>query len=375
MKILSMNVHSLIETEEEKKLLQFADMVAAEQPDLIGLQEVSQTRSAPAAGSLAGVPEGLEETDDRAGVHGQGRPEREPEGQELRALEGYTACGERKGEHRSPVLLRRDNYALRLAARLRELKTPYYWTWIPVKLGYGKYDEGLALFSRTPILDTDRFFISRSQDYANWKTREILGIRTQPEGYAPVWAYTVHMGWWDDEEEPFKTQWEQVEKGLKAGRAGEGVKTSPRAGRIATGPGPKAGSPLVWLMGDFNSPAQVRGEGYDLIAGWGWKDTYHLAEEKDSGITVEGVIDGWRDKLAKDQDLAGRDGADEKGADEKGTDEKGPNGERPGEGGVPGMRIDHIWCSKKVEICRSEVVCNGRRYPKVSDHNGVMVTL
>ena len=52
MKILSMNVHSLIETEEEKKLLQFADMVAAEQPDLIGLQEVSQTRSAPAAGSL-----------------------------------------------------------------------------------------------------------------------------------------------------------------------------------------------------------------------------------------------------------------------------------------------------------------------------------
>lgn len=348
MKILSMNVHSLIETEEEKKLLQFADMVAAEQPDLIGLQEVSQTRSA-AAGCPASVPE------------------------------GYTACRGREGEHRSPVLLRRDNYALRLAARLRELKSPYYWTWIPVKLGYGKYDEGLALFSRTQILDTDRFFISRSQDYENWKTREILGIRTQPEGYAPVWAYTVHMGWWDDEEEPFKTQWEQVEKGLKAGRAGEGVKTSPRAGRIATGPGPgpeaKAGSHLVWLMGDFNSPAQVRGEGYDLIAGWGWKDTYHLAEEKDSGITVEGVIDGWRDKLAKDQDLAGRDGADEKGADEKGTDEKGPNGERPGEGGVPGMRIDHIWCSKKVEICRSEVVCNGRRYPKVSDHNGVMVTL
>lgn len=372
MKILSMNVHSLIETEEEKKLLQFADMVAAERPDLIGLQEVDQTRSAPAAGCLAGVPEGLEETDDLAGVHGQARPKRGPEGQELRALEGYTACEGREGEHRSPVLLRRDNYALRLAARLKELKTPYYWTWIPVKLGYGKYDEGLALFSRTPILDTDRFFISRSQDYENWKTREILGIRTQPEGHDPVWCYTVHMGWWDDEEEPFKAQWEQVEKGLEAGRAGACVKTRPRAGRTATmtGPGPEAmaGSSLVWLMGDFNSPAQVRGEGYDLIADWGWKDTYHLAEEKDSGITVEGVIDGWRDKL--DQDPAGRDGADEKGADGKGL-----NGKRPGEGGVPGMRIDHIWCSKKIEIRRSEVICNGRRYPKVSDHNGVMVTL
>ena len=73
MKILSMNVHSLIEAEEEKKLLQFADMVAAELPDLIGLQEVNQTRSGPAAGYLAGVPEGLEETDDLAGVKGQGR--------------------------------------------------------------------------------------------------------------------------------------------------------------------------------------------------------------------------------------------------------------------------------------------------------------
>lgn len=334
MKILSMNVHSLIEAEEEKKLLQFADMVAAELPDLIGLQEVNQTRSGPAAGYLAGVPEGLEETDDLAGVKGQGRQKGEPEGRKMKALEGYTACGGREGEHRSPILLRRDNYALRLAARLQELGTPYYWTWIPVKLGYGRYDEGLALFSRTPVLDTDRFFISRSQDYENWKTREILGIRTQPEGHDPVWCYTVHMGWWDDKEEPFKIQWEQVEKGLEARHDGED-------------------SSLLWLMGDFNSPAQVRGEGYDLIAGWGWKDTYHLAKEKDAGITVEGAIDGWRDKLAGD-----------------GTDK----GER-GEGDVFGMRIDYIWCSKRVEIERSAVVCDGRRYPKVSDHNGVMAIL
>ena len=47
MKILSMNVHSLIETEEGAKLEQFARMVQTEQPDVIGLQEVSQTGSAP----------------------------------------------------------------------------------------------------------------------------------------------------------------------------------------------------------------------------------------------------------------------------------------------------------------------------------------
>ena len=25
----------------------------------------------------------------------------------------------------------------------------YYWTWLPVKLGYGKYDEGMAIFSNS----------------------------------------------------------------------------------------------------------------------------------------------------------------------------------------------------------------------------------
>ena len=68
---------------------------------------------------------------------------------------------------------------------------------------------------------------------------------------------------------------------------------------------------------------------------------------------MEGVIDGWREKLA--------------------VDGSGQGG--PGEDTVPGMRIDHIWCSKEVGIKRSQVLCDGRHYPKVSDHNGVMVTL
>ena len=96
-------------------------------------------------------------------------------------------------------------------------------------------------------------------------------------------------------------------------------------------------------MGDFNSQADIRGEGYDLVAGSGWKDTFVCAEEKDEGVTAEGAIDGWKDKDAR--------------GGKKQT----------------GMRIDYIWCNKNVPVRRSQVVCNGVNYPKVSDHYGVLI--
>ena len=95
----------------------------------------------------------------------------------------------------------------------------------------------------------------------------------------------------------------------------------------------------VWLMGDFNNPAQIQGEGYDIIKESGWHDSYTNAENKDNGITVKGVIDGWKDKVSRSE----------------------------------GMRIDHIWCSRKERIKSSRVVFNGKEYPVISDHYGVMI--
>ena len=48
-------------------------------------------------------------------------------------------------------------------------------------------------------------------------------------------------------------------------------------------------------MGDFNNNALLRNEGYDYIIAKGMIDTYIMAQEKDSGITVKGTIDGWRE--------------------------------------------------------------------------------
>ena len=278
MKILTLNTQSLIEKDYKRKLQQFAEVICKEKPDVFALQEVNQSVTAALCPSVM--------------------------------LSGYTRCKD------CNVVIRSDNHAASLEELLRAEGLVYYWTWIPVKLGYGIYDEGLALFSSRPILETKQFPISRTYDYMNWKSRKVLGIKTAHEG-VENWFYTVHMGWWDDEKEPFREQWDKIEAAL------QGVNEN------------------VWIMGDFNCPAQVRDEGYDYVKQHGWRDTYCLASDKDNGNTVEDEIDGWR--------------------------EKGVEG--------PGMRIDMIWSKKEVDVKSSRVICNGIKEPIVSDHYGVMIVV
>ena len=246
MKLLTLNTHSLAEENYEQKLQDFAEAVSKERPDIIALQEVNQTASEDA------VPEC--------------------------DLNGYFPADKN-------TVIRRDNHVYRLVRILAEKGIYYSWTWLPLKLGYDKYDEGIAVMSMSPIADVKAPLVSGINDYYNWKTRKLLGVCTKD---APdEWFYSVHFGWWDDPDEPFQNQWARTSQHMLC-------------------------HSKVWLMGDFNSPAEVRDEGYDMIVRDCWHDSYMLAEHKDSGITVGHVIDGWRDKI------------------HSGT----------------GMRIDHIWCSE-----------------------------
>lgn len=271
MKLLTLNTHSLVEEYYSEKLEAFVQAVSEEQPAVIALQEANQT--------IAEMP--------------------------VKAAQGYIPCT--KG-----IIIRQDNHVYHAAEMLGHRGIRYFWTWLPLKVGYDKYDEGIALMSRSPILETKIVQTSRIDDYNNWKTRKILGIRT--EAAPEEWFFSVHYGWWDDPEEPFQGQWQRTQTEMQK-------------------------YPLVWLMGDFNSPAEVRGEGYDMIHQAGWHDSYLLAKEKDCGITVGKVIDGWKDKTAS-------------------TD---------------GMRIDQVWCSHMPEILSSEVIFNGTNRSIVSDHYGVIV--
>ena len=284
MKLITLNTHSLVEPDYGAKTRKFAQVILKEQPDIVALQEVNQSQNASV------IPDVM--------------------------LPGYVRCS---GFDRQ---IRSDNHALILAEILRGMDCYYYWTWISAKTGYGKYDEGMALLTRKPVVRVRQHLISRTDDYENWKTRKMLGV--QIDG-CEDWFFTVHMGWWNDEEEPFKGQWDCMENLFRDYRKEDSA---------------------IWLMGDFNSPDNVRDQGYDLVTGSGWKDSWEAAAEKDEGFTVEKEIDGWRDS--------------DTGKAEQKTDR---------------MRLDYIFSSEKREIFTSEVICNGKKYPIVSDHCGVMITV
>lgn len=278
MKIITLNTHSIIEPNYENKLEIFAKMIKTENPDVFALQEVNQSV---AKSEITIFVEN-----------------------------GYIPC-----KDLCPVI-RVDNHALRLDRFLRSMGIEYYWTWIPLKIGYDIYEEGLAIFSRTPIAEIKQFYISKSRTMSNWKTRKVLGIKTNG-----MWFYNVHMGWWDDKEDPFKAQWDTAKAELTCA-----MKTSE----------------YHFMMGDFNSPSSIRGEGYDYIKTSGWFDTWELARNKDDGITVGKVIDGWRDRM-EEADAA------------------------------KGVRLDYIWANQKLPVKSSKVILNGENYPVVSDHYGVIV--
>ncbi len=272
MKLLTLNTHSLSGTDGEERLAALTEALAAEAPDLAALQEVNQSLAAPLR--RGGVPS------------------------------GFHACG-------ASVPLRADNAAARLVQGLAERSLHYHWVWLPVKVGYDRYDEGLAILAKAPPADVRAFVVSLCDDYRSWRRRMALGVR--PEG-CDEWFYCLHMSWWQDKDEPFAPQWERLCEHL-------------------------ADTPKVWLLGDMNNPAEVRGEGYDRILCSGFADAYSLARSRHGAETVQGEIDGWHGRCT------GRDR----------------------------FRIDQIWCrpTKPVRSCRTAF--DGTDRPPLSDHFAVIV--
>ena len=150
MKLLTLNTHSLVEEYYYEKLQTFVQAVSEEQPDVIALQEVNQT--------IAEMP--------------------------VKTAQGYIPCAQ-------GIAIRQDNHVYHAAELLDKCGIRYFWTWLPLKKGYDKYDEGIALMSRSPIIETKIVQTSAINDYNNWKTRKILGIRT--EAAPEEWFFRAHV--------------------------------------------------------------------------------------------------------------------------------------------------------------------------------------
>ncbi len=215
MKIMTLNTHSLSEENGLEKLNKVAKFIQDNDVDVIALQEVNQSINADS----------------------------------VMAPSSYRGCHQ----------LKSDNYALALSSYLED----YQWSWMPIKIGFDKFDEGLAIFSKTAIVSTEEFVLTNTDDYYNWKKRAALAIESNG-----VWIYTVHFGWWDDEDEPFVHQWETLMNHVQDKKN-------------------------VYIAGDFNAPDDRRKESYDYILQNGWIDTRTLAKEVKGKETIPGKIAGW----------------------------------------------------------------------------------
>ncbi|MGP1909604.1 endonuclease/exonuclease/phosphatase family protein [Metabacillus sp. JX24] len=261
MKLLTLNCHSWQEENQMEKIRTLALAIKEQSYDVIALQEVSQR---------------VEE----------------------------------------PVLydgVKKNNYALVLLDELKKLGVAgYKLVWGFAHIGYPGFEEGLAILTKHPVVDSEVFSVTKGKNTDYWKTRSIVRADIDYNGQE-ISFYSCHLGWWHDEEEPCKYQLDSLLQKVDLDKPS-------------------------FLMGDFNNSAEVRDEGYDYLLSHDLYDTYELAEDKDSGITVKGKIAGW-DENKKD------------------------------------LRIDLILVNKEVNVHSSKVIFNDDNRPVVSDHYGVEIEI
>lgn len=261
MKLLTLNCHAWHEENQLEKIGYLAEAIQEQGYDVIALQEVNQSIGAPLV-------------------------------------------------HKN---IKRDNYAAVLLQQLEQLGVAdYSLIWDFSHFSLGKFEEGLAILTKHPVIKEHSFFVSKIQDPDRWISRKIIGAQIDFHGQ-PISFYSCHTGWWHDQEEPFQYQADALYDQINKDR-------------------------LFFLLGDFNNNASLAGEGYEYLINKGLYDSYALAKEKDAGITVKGKIMGWSDNK---EDL----------------------------------RIDLILMSAPLSVVSSKVVFNNENRPVVSDHFGVEVEI
>ena len=277
MKLLSLNTHSLIDFDAQEQVCVLVDFIENERPDLICLQEVNQPINAPISDEISRPP--------------------------LPTMaDGVSSVPYKKG-----------NFLLLLAEALASKNISYDFCWLPIKIGYEKYDEGLAILSAYPMSSIQGHLISKTNSYADFRRRMCLFARIDALG---ITVCNLHTSRFDDELEPFSYQWENIKKYCPSG--------------------------AHMLFGDFNCPDTESGGGYDKIISDGYYDLYRLASKRIGYTTVKGNIDGWKD---------GKESLDK--------------------------RIDFMFSSRPLTHNRIsfKTVFNGCDLPQISDHFGIFAEI
>ena len=161
--VLTLNMHTYQETEQDRKLQTIAEAINELNPDIIVLQECAQNRSSKIV------------------------------------------------EHHYGKDIRADNMALLLVNMLQtKFDKNYFYFWDWSHYGFDIYEEGTAVLSKYKLSEESSKYISRSHDQSFWKSRKVTMIQTEIPGIGKINVFSAHMGWWDDKEEPFKDMFDNL---------------------------------------------------------------------------------------------------------------------------------------------------------------------
>lgn len=159
MKILTLNVHCGKELANPNVYNAFLHKIKKEEIDLLLLQEVTQSLSAPIVSN-----------------HYQ-------------------------------EAIREDNFAHKLSEDLSREDNTWDYFYSASHIGFDVFEEGLAIISRLPFHTLKVDYVSRSQSMEFWKSRKVISIRLNDY---PITIATGHFGWQEDDEEPFEEQWKRT---------------------------------------------------------------------------------------------------------------------------------------------------------------------
>ncbi|MBG9367493.1 endonuclease/exonuclease/phosphatase family protein [Streptococcus sp. NLN64] len=167
-KFLTLNTHSWMEEEPEKKLADLVQQIVREEYDVICLQEVNQEINSSPAEEVA----------------------------------GYVVA--------QPLLaIHDDHFAHVLVKELKKFGLTYYWSWAYNHIGYDRYHEGVAILSKEPLKATE-LLVSEIDDPSDYRRRQVLLAETEVDGQR-IQVASVHLSWWD---KGFQAEWARLESEL-----------------------------------------------------------------------------------------------------------------------------------------------------------------
>lgn len=272
-KALTLNTHSWVELFQIPKIKKLARYIVENDLDVVLLQEITQHQ----------------ETDP------------------VLAPENYHPGTDRA--------IHQDNYGHLLIRFLHQMGTDYHWSWVDSHQGWGEYDEGVAILTKTKPLQVTPIIMDAGQYTYNhvWR-RAAIAAQVEIEG-RPLWFASTHMNWWHmDDLDLFEKDFTHLNQELRT----------------------LAGTAPIVLAGDFNNGCDTRDEGYDQVLALDWHDVYTGAAQTDGEYTVHKKIAGW-------------------------------------ENATKAMRIDFFFTSIPITANRCDVVFKDDSPEAISDHSGVLI--